>query len=199
VVLLKLNSNTDELFRVKVSSWLTLSGLVMFTRTVSTAMLSVMFAWMVTWLDTLKVVPLVGATMLTCGAKMLSCDTKKVLSVELMLFTLSFAKNVTLYCPVRFGMVKLVLNNVLTFVRLSCMMVPFGSVMLMDTLPAVVLMFTLSTMVAPISIVSETLKLAPLDGSKLVMFGARLSCIRKNPFSVELRLFEVSFAMIVKV
>jgi len=108
-VLVKFNSKVGAEPRVNCSSWLTLSGLVMFTRTVSTAMLSVTFAWMVTWLDTLKVVPLVGTTMMTCGPNTLSSLTKKVLSVELMLFTLSFAKNVTLYCPVKLGIVKLVL------------------------------------------------------------------------------------------
>jgi len=96
-------------------------------------------------------------------------------------------------------MVKLVLKNVLRLVRLSCMVVPFGSVMLMDMLPGVVLRLMLSVMFAPISIVSETLKFVPVTGMRFVMFGARLSCIRKNPICELLRLSEVSFASMVKV
>jgi len=57
----------------------------------------------------------------------------------------------------------------------------------------------LSVMFAPISIVSETLKFVPVTGMRFVMFGARLSCIRKNPICELLRLSDVSFAMIVKV
>jgi len=83
-------------------------GCVIFTRTVPTAMLSVTFACMVTCCSMLNVVPS-GCVMMTCGPNILSCDTKKVLSVELMLFTLSFAKKVTLYCPVKLGIMKLVL------------------------------------------------------------------------------------------
>jgi len=161
-------------------------------------MLSVTFVCMVTCCSMLNVVPS-GCVMVTCGPNILSCDTKKVLSVELMLFMLSFAKNVTLYCPVRFGMVKLVLNNVLTFARFVVCTVPFGNVMLIDMLPGVVLRLMLSVMFALISIVSDVLKLVPAVGIMFVMFGARLSCMMKVCVSVSLRLPDVSFASMVSV
>jgi len=91
-----------------------------------------------------------------------------------------------------------VLNSVLMFVRLACIMVPFGSVMLMLTLPVVVLRFTLSVMFALISITSEVLKFCPAVGIMSVTFGARLSCMRKNPICELLMLSEVSFASMVK-
>jgi len=53
--------------------------------------------------------------------------------------------------------------------------------------------------VAPISIVSDVLKLAPALGIMFVMFGARLSCMMKVCVSVSLRLPEVSFASMVSV
>jgi len=96
------------LLSVRVSSWLFPSGWLILTRTTSTAMLSVTLACMVTWASMSTVVPS-GCVMVTCGAKRVSSDTKKVVSVELMLLLESFAKNVTLYCPVKLGMVKLVL------------------------------------------------------------------------------------------
>jgi len=93
-VLLKLNSKNGVLFNVNVSSWLMLSGLVIFTRTVSTPTLSVTFACKVIVLVTLKIEPLVGILMTTLG-DMTSSPTKNVLSVKFMLFTLSFAKKST--------------------------------------------------------------------------------------------------------
>jgi len=93
-VLVKLNSKIGVLFKVNVSSWLILSGLVMFTRIVSTPTLSVMFVCIVIVLVTLKVLLLVGVLIMTFG-DMTSSPTKKVLSVELILFTLSFANKST--------------------------------------------------------------------------------------------------------
>jgi len=95
-------------------------------------------------------------------------------------------------------MMKLILKKALMFVRLLEIMVPFGSVMLILILPAVVLRLTLSVMFAPISISSETLKFVPVTGMRFVMFGARLSCMRKNPICELLMLSEVSFASMVK-
>ena len=92
-------------------------------------------------------------------------------------------------------MVKLVLYLLVKLLRELKMMLPLGSVTLIDAL----LTFTLSMIVADISIVELMPNIVPLLGAKFVTFGARLSRITKVPVRVWFLLSVVSFASILKV
>lgn len=108
-MLVKLNWKRSPPAGVRLCIVVVPSGKLMFTVTLSTAMLSVTFAMRVMVSVALKLLAFAGCVMTTCGPSTLSSPTKKVVSVELILLVVSLAKKVMLYCPVRFGMVKVVL------------------------------------------------------------------------------------------
>ena len=80
-------------------------------------------------------------------------------------------------------------------VKVVCCMVPFGRVMLAET----VLTPILSVMFAEISMVVEVLKFVLNIGIRLNILGGTSSMPTKNVVSVLLKLLLVSFAMILSV
>jgi len=101
---------------------------------------------------------------------------KVVVSVSLMLLLVSFAKKLTLYCPMRFGMVKLLLNLIVapTCVKFNIVELAFGKVMFARTVSTLVVT---SVTFAAISIVSVTLKMLPSAGVTLITSGGVVSMV----------------------
>src|SRR3989344_899099 len=128
--------------------------------TLSTAILSVTFAEISIVEETLYILAFTGRTSKTKG-DVPSLPTKKVIIVLLMLLLESLAKNVTLYSPVRFGIIKLLLYLAPT--RLdnanSCVE-PLGK----DTFASTLSTAILSVTFAAISIIVLTLYIVPLVG-----------------------------------
>jgi len=154
------------LFRVIVSNWLLPFGCVIFTSVTFRATLSVTLACMVILLVWLKMSPSAGLWINTFGAKV-SLPTMKMVSVELMFADVSFAKNLTVYVPLKLGIWKLVLKKALTFVSSMVCIVLLGNVTLMVTcvpLVVLVLRLMLSVMFVPISIVKDTLNAVLVSG-----------------------------------
>jgi len=140
--------------------------------------------------DALNLLAFGGIRLNTSGV-MVSSLTKKVVSVLLMLFCVSFAMNVMLYCPISVGMVKVILNRSVVdgFSCNSCVLL-FGSVMFASTVSTK----RLSVMFALMFIISLMLNVLPAVGSSSVTVGGLVSSTLKAIISVLLMLFCVSFA-----
>ena len=93
-----------------------------------------------------------GDVILTTGG-ITSCPTKNVVSVKFTLLLVSLAIKVTLYWPIKAGIVNELLYQLLVLIKVNCWTVPLGMVTLAKTVSTP----TLSVTFAPISIVSLTL------------------------------------------
>jgi len=111
------------------------------------------------------------------------------------LLLVSFAMMVTLYLPMAFGMVKLLLNVIVapSWSKVSSVELALGKVMLARTIFTAILSVTL----ADICIVSEMLKVLFASGVRFLTSGRVISNTVKLVVSVLLTFPEVSFAMIV--
>jgi len=132
-----------------------------------------------------------GGIRLNTSGVIVSSVTKKVVSVLLMLFCVSFAMNVISYCPIKAGIVNVLLNRFVVdgFSSSSCVVL-FGNVMLASTISTKRLSVTFALMF----IISLMLNVLPDIGSSSVTFGSCVSSTLKIINSVLLMLFNVSFA-----
>ena len=113
--------------------------------------------------------------------------------MSLTLLLVSFAMMVTLYLPMTFGMVKLLLKVIVapSWSKVSSVELALGNVMFARTTFTAMLSVTF----ADICIVSEMLKVLFASGVRFLTSGVMTSSPTKNTISVSFTLLEVSLAI----
>src|SRR3989344_2689011 len=108
--------------------------------------------------------------------------TVKLTELLLILLVVSFAINVTLYTPLTFGTVKLVLYLVPVAVSVYVWKLPLGMV----TFARTMLTATLSVTFTPISMICDTLRFVLFTGVRLINNGEvmSVSCVVITPLSI---------------